>query len=385
MAASIQPRNGGKDHQLRVTHKLLPKDFFFTFKGEGSRDAAQQYRDQLTSLLARGVVPQALLAPAPKGEEDVLLIPVIGQYEQHSTPTDSDLALLQLIRTEVAGLRASGLSYEWVESWVRRLKVQEKLAPGTIRKRVGALGRVWDWHLKRVTPKGQAMPANPLRLLPRGYSQYTTAEADAAGGARVDQVRDRRLLPDEEARCRAALSGDKRPDRERALATDPQFTRLFDLILDTGLRLIEALRLRVEDMDLERGVLRLQGSKARRGLRKPRVVPLKPHLRVAMAQQVGERKAGPVFSFGAEHEPLKKVSNRLTQRFLTLFAYSGVEEFTELDLRHEATCRWFTLRDAQGRWVFSEVEICRIMGWTSTKMALRYASLRGEDLADRLL
>ena len=54
------------------------------------------------------------------------------------------------------------------------------------------------------------------------------------------------------------------------------------------------------------------------------------------------------------------------------------------DLRREAKCRWVEPRDAGGRWVFSEVEICKIMGWTDPRMMLRYASLRGTDLADRL-
>lgn len=62
-----------------------------------------------------------------------------------------------------------------------------------------------------------------------------------------------------------------------------------------------------------------------------------------------------------------------------------------LDLPHkpgqggtEARCRWMTLKVDRGS-IFNEIEICKIMGWTDTKMMLRYASLRGEDLADRLL
>jgi integrase len=388
MSASIQPRNGGKDHQLRVVHKLLPKDFFFTFKGEDSRAQAEAYRDKLTSMLAQGVVPQALLA-APARGNDPLVAEVISGYEKHSTVTDSDLALLQLIRSEAAGMRVSGITYEWVERWVRRLKVKENLAPGTIRKRVGALGRVLDWHYKRDTPKGQAMPANALRLLPRGYSQYTASEIEEAEGkggeARFDEVRDRRLLPAEEARCRRALAGEKREDRERALTAEPEFTRLFDLIVDTGVRLSEALRLRVEHVDLERGVLRLQGSKATRGQRKPRVVPLKKHLRDALREQIGDRLAGLVFHVLERGRAAEEGVQSPDAAVPDLFSYAGVDDFTEHDLRHEATCRWFTLRNPQGGWMFSEIEVCRIMGWTSTKMALRYASLRGEDLADRLL
>jgi hypothetical protein len=386
MSASIQPRSGGR-HQLRVIHRLLPKPFFWTFTGPDSQQQAEAYRDQLTSLLGRGIVPQEMLAPPEKGS-DPLLVEVIGQYEQHSTVTESDLALLKLVRAEVAGLRLGGLTYQWTEAWVKRLKTADNLAPGTIRKRVGVLGRAVDWHLKTVTPKGQAMPSNPLRLLPVGYSQYTAAEVaalEAKGGhEKVDVERDRRLAPDEEARCRLALAGVKRVDRERALQTDPVFSLFFDLILDTGIRLSEAFKLRVEHIDLQRGVLRLEGSKATRGRRKPRVVPLKKHLRDPLRHRCEGRK-GLVFPFWDGDEAERKVSNRLSARFIGLFRYAAVEDFTEHDLRHEATCRWFELRQPKGGWVFSEIEICRMMGWTSTKMALRYASLRGEDLADRLL
>lgn len=387
MATSIQPR--GTNHQLRVKHELLPKPFFFTFRGEDSKAQAEAYRDRLLALLQRGIVPQALLVE-PKSGDDALLVEVISAYEVAATVTDSDLALLQLVRADVTALRMSGLTYPWVEGWVRRLKVEENLAPGTIRKRVGVLARAVDWHLKSVTPKGQVMPANPLRLLPRGYSQYTTVEAAAVkakgGEMKVDVVRDRRLSAEEEQRCRLALSGVKRQDRERGLTYCPEFELLFELILDSGIRLSEGFKLRVEHVDLERGVLRLEGSKATRGQRKPRVVPLKKHLRPRLAKQIGERETGLMFGFwSGRPDEVKRTTGRLSARFLHLFQYAGVEDFSEHDLRHEATCRWFELRDPKGGWMFSEIEICRIMGWTSTKMALRYASLRGEDLADRLL
>jgi hypothetical protein len=384
MAASIQERNG--KHQLRVTHRLLPRPFFFTF---AERPAAESYRDQLTALLARGVVPQEMLARPAEGD-DPLVMQAISGFEEHGTPSASDLELTKAARAATAGLRMSGLTYSWVEAWVHRMKVQDNLAPGSIRKRVGVLARAVDWHLKRVTPKGVAMPANPLRLLPKGYSQYTDADAAAVrekgGEEKIDETRDRRLDADEEHRVRLALSGTKRVDRERPLAVDEDVSLLFDLVLDTGLRLKEAYTLRVEQIDLEKGVIRLMGSKATRGQRKPRVVPLKKHLRERLRPRCKAKKTGLLLNlWDGQKESMKNTTSRLSNRFRTLFEYAAVGDFTEHDLRHEATCRWFELRDASGRWTFSEIEICRIMGWTNTKMALRYASLRGEDLADRLL
>lgn len=42
------------------------------------------------------------------------------------------------------------------------------------------------------------------------------------------------------------------------------------------------------------------------------------------------------------------------------------------------------MRRHDGAWALSDVEVCRIMGWSDPRMLLRYASLRGEDLADRV-
>ena len=83
-------------------------------------------------------------------------------------------------------------------------------------------------------------------------------------------------------------------------------------------------------------------------------------------------------------EDLTATTNRLSKRFKSLFEYAELDNYVEHDLRHEACCRWVMLKGDKG-WLFNELEICKILGWSNTKMMLRYASLRGEDLADRLM
>lgn len=393
MGINVQTR--GQRHQLRVTHKLLVRPYFFTFD---TYDEANGYGQQLHALLERGIVPAELVTDAPRRSDDRLLIEIIRAYTKAAPITDSDSALLGYMLEDLAGVRESRLTYEWVQGWVRDLKMKRNLAPSSVRKRVGVLGRVMAWHILATTRPGETPRTNVFRLLPTGYSVYTRAEAAeleraasaAAPGELVvlpkeDQARDRRQTPDEEAAIVRALAGEKRPDRERGLVPDPEFALLYHLVLDTGLRLREAYRQRVELVDLGRGLLGVDGSKGRRGLIKPRTVPLKPRLAQRLAEFIGGRKEGLLFSFwDGTPEDLKRCTGRLSARFRVLFEYAGVADFTEHDLRHEATCRWVELRDAQGRWVFSDVEICRLMGWTDTRMMLRYASLRGEDLADRL-
>lgn len=82
---------------------------------------------------------------------------------------------------------------------------------------------------------------------------------------------------------------------------------------------------------------------------------------------------------------LKRTTARLSARFAVLFDYAQVPDFTEHDLRHETTCRWYEMRAPGGGWLYRPEEINRIMGWApNSLMALRYASFRAEDLATRM-
>jgi integrase len=382
MATSVQAR--GTRFQLRVIHRLLPRPFFHTFDSQAEADT---YAAQLLALLQRGIVPAEMLASGPKRAVDPLLAEAIRAYSLAAPITDSDSALLGHMLEELVGVRVSGVTFAWAQAYVLKLK-SRKLAPSSIRKRVGALARVLDWHLLSTTPAGTVPLANVLRMLPTGYSAYSRGEVRELG-LPVDQAprdvqRDRRLTPDEQARIEAALAGVKRPDRERPMPADPDLALLFELILMTGLRLREAYRLRVDQIDLQRGFINVEGSKGHRGAVKRRTVPLRPALATLLRERIRGR-VGLLFPYwDGTPEGLTKTTAKLSARFAVLFDYAKVPAITEHDLRHEATCRWVELRGKDGRWIFSELEVCRIMAWTSAGMMLRYASLRGEDLAARL-
>lgn len=378
MPISVQPR--GARFQLRVKHKLLPAAFFHTFD---NADEARAYGVQLEGLLDRGIVPLEL-AGAEKRGSNPTLARIITQYLAESNCALSDRATVNLISSTKGDVRLLSVTPAWADLWVSGLKVEDHLAPGTIRKRVEALARVIDWYRRKM---GEAV-ANPLRSMPRGYASPTADELaalkDAGLEQRRDEQRDRRLDAGELERIRSALAGTPRPDRQRPLPADPAFALFFELILATGMRLSEAYSLRVDQIDFARWVINVAGSKGHRGKAKPRTVPLVRSMRVPLQNWCRDR-VGLVFAFW-DGTPLDKprCTSRLSNRFGTLFDYAGVDDCTEHDLRHCATCAWFELRDATGRWVFSEIEICKIMGWSDTRMALRYASLRGEDLAARL-
>ena len=383
MATSVQIR--GNRAQLRIIHKLLPRPFIHSFDTEAE---ARDYGARLLALLDRGIIP-AELAAAPPAARDPMLAEVIRGYTLAAPITASDDALLTTLMPDLDGVRVGHVTYAWAESYVRSMKARSKpLAPGSIRKRVGVLARVLDWHCRTTAPPGQAMPSNAMRLLPAGYSAYSVADAVAAeakgGRAKRDVQRDRRMTADELRRIDAALAGERRPDRERGLTPDPEFFMLYRLILHTGLRLREAYTRRPDDIDLKRGVLAVDGTKGARGAAKPRHVPITPELEDALRPYLRGR-VGLLFPSLWDGRPatMQAATNRLSARFAVLFRYAEVPDATEHDLRHEATCCWVEMRRAGG-WLFSDLEVCRIMGWKDPRMMLRYASLRGEDLAARL-
>ena len=135
------------------------------------------------------------------------------------------------------------------------------------------------------------------------------------------------------------------------------------------------------------GVWAIRGSKGHRGRERQRSMPIHPALAGELrAWCEGRDATGLLFDYwrGDDAAALRRACNAASGRFATLFAYAGAEGLREHDLRHEACCRWLAMRDARGAWLFSEVEVCRMFGWSDTRIMLRYASIRGSDLAARL-
>lgn len=373
----------GKVWQIRIKHRLLPKAYFRTFDKE---DEARAHARTIEDLLDRGIVVPDLVESEKPGLGPRLEA-LIDEYKRLAHPSKTDVPILDLLAKEIGKARTGEITTIWVDAWLRRMKIDQHLAPSTVRKRVGSLSRVLDYHARKTLEAGQPVPINPLKLLPPGYAAANAAEREVLqrSGKEVkkDQARDRRLRPEELERIRAALGGEKRPDRERALTKDPEFALFFELILNTGLRLFEAYRMRVGGVDIAGRFLRVDGSKGRGGVVKPRTVPIVRDLVEPLKDAVeGRRQEELLFRFwdGSE-EDRPRCTNRLSHRFGGLFAYANVQDFTEHDLRHEATCRWILMKNKDGAWAFTDAQIMKIMGWTSMTMMLRYASLRGEDLA----
>jgi integrase len=137
------------------------------------------------------------------------------------------------------------------------MKVGQKIAPNTIRHYKGAFSRVLRWAVRKFPA---SVPVNPLDALPIGYVNYTRHDQVASGVKRVDQERDRRLEDDEELRIRNVLNGGVPEGRDVAvnLKWVAALCCVFDLALETGMRMREIHTLTLKQVDIANRTIFLQ-------------------------------------------------------------------------------------------------------------------------------
>ncbi|WP_313074977.1 tyrosine-type recombinase/integrase [Melaminivora sp.] len=377
--------------EIALRHPALPGGRkYFSFDSE---QEAVEYAQQWKLMKGAGLQPPVALTQPPGPASSVRLVRVLGEWSESGFAAPTQIGTLKKLSQEVGSVKLAEADYTWLTGYLRQLKVDKNLSPTSIKQRIQALGRAIDEYLRH-HPGLQL--ASPVRLLPRGYSRYSDAEAKlvVAKGQqpKVNVERDRRLQPDEEEKIVRVLSGYERPDRPRGLQLKGgnALLTLYLLLVNSGLRLKEAYTLRRHQVDMDRKVMRVQCSKQWRGAVSWRDVPMRPEVHAALADYLATRPMLPqawLFPFMEEEgvKGEKTVSQRLSFRFRLAFEYMGIEGLHAHDLRHEATCRWLELKDARGLWLFRLEELNKIMGWKpGSVMAQRYASFRAEDLTARL-
>lgn len=377
MGITIRTRDNGSV-ELRLTHKLLAKPYYSTHDSE---DGAKRYANWLHPMLDRGEIP-----PELQDQSQVIRLNVmLGDYLRNAPIAASDRPLVEFLQEKLK-VNVGEITVRWTDDWVKSMKQVEHLAPSSIRKRVESLGRAIQWYFAR-TYEQRDMPVNPLKTLPKGYSAYRDGDAPKDKAPRHDVERDRRLAPGEDKAIENAILGVKRESKQRALELEQPdaFLVLWRTITNTGLRLREAYRLRLGDLRFDLRTIHISKSKTGTKRDVPMTKAVHDELGNWVRRQNLTDKNALVFPFwDGDQATLDKTSNRLSHTFARVFDYAGCENLTEHDLRHEATCRWMEMKDAQGRWLFRPEEVRKITGHKTERMFMRYLSLRGSDLAERL-
>lgn len=162
--------------------------------------------------------------------------------------------------------------------------------------------------------------------------------------------RDRRLQPDEEEKLLKALS---------SRTMHP----MFQLALETAMRLSELLALEWQHIDLTRRVAHLPDTKNG----DTRNVPLSSTA-IAVLKKQPRRLDGKVFGV---------TNHYISRKFRVTCDNLGIVDLRWHDLRHEATSRLFELG-------LNPMEVASITGHKTLQMLKRYTHLKAEDLAAKL-
>lgn len=368
-----------------IRRKALPGPIYLTFK---TLDEAKPYCAQAEAMIDAGHVPPELLSfarpnEARRDKPEPMARSIKAIIDEHIAGyhvTEGDKQWLGVLREEVGHVEVGSITVQWALDQVRSYKLAKKLTPATIRHRIGALRRCLDWHVTIGN-----VPLNPLRLLPTRYASYNDTERSVVDDAPpADNARTRRLELGEEERIRKVLSGD--PEYiaelgvERGLSSSSlvPMMLLFDLALETAMRMREMFTLTLDQVDLEKKTIFL--NKTKNG--DSRQVPLS-----SVALGVLEPYRGlprncflfPSFWNGdLTAAGLRKASSRLSGRWRTVTRLAKCDDLHFHDLRHESTSRLFE------RTGLSDLEIAKITGHRDPRMLMRYANLRASSLADRM-
>lgn len=370
-------RRRGASWEYTVRRKgLLPKPLYLTFADEAEGD---RYCVQLEALLDRGIVPPEVLDAT---DTLATLADAIRAYRDAVALKGSETALLAVLAGRIGATRLDAVDYPWAERWVERMKRVQGLSPSTIRHQVGALARLFDWLVRRHACK---LPVNPLRLLPRGYSTYNARDAHAVLAVRAtvptDESRDRRFQDGEEARIRAILAGAKPDGRQRALTLRHRdaLVLLFDLALETAMRLSELYTLEWGQVDLAGRTIYLDRTK--NGSR--RQVPMSSVALAALTQARPDdaQPADRLFPWwdGEQSEHSRRRTTALLSRqFARIFAAAGCRDLGFHSLRHEAISRLYE------RTTLDTTVIRKIVGHFSPAAHDRYVNIRASTVSTQL-
>lgn len=354
---------------------VLEKPLYLTFTTEKEGD---EYSVKLEMLLDRGIVPTEYQTVSRITSIESL----VRVYLRDAHVKHRDAALLSTICKTVGTVPLALITANWVDNWISDMKRINKVAPATIRGKIGALARCIDWGSRKSL---LLMPVNPLRTLPEGYAQYTKVDEALSGVKREDVERDRRLEAGEYERiCRAIEAGVlPRKQRPYTLPDKVALLTLLTLALESAMRLREMFTLTLDQLNLAKRTIFL--DKTKNGDR--RQVPLSSTAMASIKSYLivreipGTHPKGNLFPWwdgSTNRKDLDGASDFLSKLWINIFHQAQCPDLKFHDLRHEATSRLFE------RTSLSDVEIMKITGHKSVKMLMRYANLRGSNLADKL-
>jgi integrase len=381
MPVNIRPRGRkGTSFEVRIIHPLLPQP---AYKTVSSQAQAEELGARCLALLNEGVIPDWL--QRGRTSETPTVAQAIRTYLSATAVSGSTEDILTILIRQVGSVPLESINWDWIDRWIGDLKLVHRLAPGTIRKRKGALSAVLD-HVCRTNP--QWMSSNPLKLLPKGYSGYggNARETLAREGIAIprDVMRERRIDAPEEAAIIAVLRKRiEEPESDLAArAKGEGLLLMFQLALETAMRMREIYTLTLEQIDVGRRTIFLKKTKNGTSRHVPltrTAVELLNKRWPALEEVRQGNRLFPFWNGSLDREELNETSALVSRMFRQVFREAGCRDLHFHDTRHEGVCRW-VIKSPN----ITDSFLARAAGMTDARTRARYLSLRGWELAEKL-
>jgi integrase len=217
-----------------------------TFKGKGAKKAAQLWLDSTESAMKLGTWVDPRLAVKDYGAlgwPERPMKDALDAYRQKMTPEKKGAAqesamLLMLARTDLAKKRIREITVSDVMNY-RSERLAERKSNSTVRNNLNTLSAVYRWliHIEGVAISNPVAAIREAKKMPQ-----------------PGRGRDRRLRSGEEASIKSSIEQIDGPEGR-------QWSILFPLLLETGMRLGEALSIEVGWLKLEYGFIVIPDSK----------------------------------------------------------------------------------------------------------------------------
>jgi len=373
MPMYIRPRSNGKAYELRVTHKHLDKPRYAT---RDTQEQAEALGNRTLAALERGEMPQWLTAPERAKCSTVRGL--VREYISQGRIAASTLDVLATITVQIGDLELTQINVQWAEGWIRSLKIDKRLSPGTIRKRKGALARVFHWA---VDNRPLSLARNPLDRLQRGYSGYSDQDVTGLAAQSLDSPEDsermRRIDADEQQRILSVLQQRLKSAQTLEQRAEVEGLQLMlELALQTAMRMKEIYTLTMDQVRVDQQTIFLERSKNG----DKRQVPLNDEACEILSRRwpaLEESRNGkqllPFWEGERSKNVFKKTTGTVSRLFAALFKEAGSIDLHFHDTRHEAVCRWVLFTP------ISSEQLGRWAGMRDARTRMRYLSLRGSE------
>lgn len=331
-----------------------------TFETRDKADEfAQRVECELKKLALIEEKRKARLKPKQASLEGLLdesLVDILEKYLDSSDSPDRQKrnlpTIIKFVR-RIGGNSLHQITSSWNKKYVERLrreKTNRKTAfsYATIFIHLQIMANACKWRAESLN-----IPTPELNFSKKHFPKHW------------ENKRSRRLSAEEQIRLEATLAKHGAPSKT-------QWLLLMRLALETGARLQELVLADWAEFELPRKLWTIPAAKTK--CNKERAVPLSSLALDYMRELESEALDGNTRVFHRLGQPLS-----VSAGFHKFVKKTGLIDFRFHDLRHEAISRMVLYKRK-----LSVFEIMAIVGHSDLSMLVRYANLRGDELAERM-